>query len=239
MDVLVEPILEVVPGTAEGLVGKELQRLAGGSASSLAPLGVAGFLWTASAGIHNLMDVLETAANARRRAWWKQRVIALGWVVVGLATACSLAWVLVQTDALINAYDPAPSTAMSAAPRSPPAASSHAVDRARETRAPAAAPRTRGSFRRRVARALQAPLEKLIAAGSLLAAGAGLLAGFYRYAVEHPRGVRRRVWPGVTAAIFSWLIVSWVFGDYVSRLPTTRSTTGGSRRSPCCSCGCT
>jgi membrane protein len=218
VDVLVEPILEVVPGTAEGLVGKELQRLAGGSASSLAPLGVAGFLWTASAGIHNLMDVLETAANARRRAWWKQRVIALGWVVVGLATACSLAWVLVQTDALINAYDPAPSAAMSAAPRSPPAASSHAVDRARETRAPAAAPRARGSLRRRVARALQAPLEKLIAAGSLLAAGAGLLAGFYRYAVEHPRGVRRRVWPGVTAAIFSWLIVSWVFGDYVSSI---------------------
>ena len=42
-----------------------------------------------------------------------------------------------------------------------------------------------------------------------------LLAGFYRFAVEHPSGVKRRVWPGAAAAIGSWLVVSWGFGAYV------------------------
>ena len=41
-----------------------------------------------------------------------------------------------------------------------------------------------------------------------------LLAGFYRFAVEHPEGVRRRVWPGTFTAVASWLIVSWGFGLY-------------------------
>jgi len=48
----------------------------------------------------------------------------------------------------------------------------------------------------------------------MLVTGAAFLAGFYRYAVEHPAGVRRRVWPGAVAAIVSWLIVSSAFGNY-------------------------
>ena len=188
VDALVGPILEVVPGTAESLVGKELQRLAGGSESSIAPLGVAGFLWTASTGLHNLMDVLETAAGTKRRAWWKQRAIALGWVVMGLATACLLAWLLVQSDTLINGSESASMPATSASSKATPLASSHSVDHAPGARAvPLPAARPHGSFRRRMDRAMNAPLEKLVAATLLLAAGAGLLAGFYRYAVEHPR----------------------------------------------------
>ena len=220
VDVLVGPILEIVPGTAESVVGKELQRLGSGSGLSVAPLGVVGFLWTASAGLHNLMDVLETAAKARRREWWKQRAIALGWVVVGLATACTLAWLLVQTDAAINAYD-GPATgappATSATSRTPPPASSRLVDRPIQARTPGA-PSRANSFRRRMDRAMHAPLEKLIAAALLLAAGSALLAGFYRFAVEHPPRLRRRVWPGVMAAILSWFLVSWAFGTYVASI---------------------
>jgi membrane protein len=67
-------------------------------------------------------------------------------------------------------------------------------------------------------RAMNAPLEKLVAAALLLAAGAGLLAGFYRYAVEHPARLRRRVWPGVVGAILFWLVVSWAFGTYVASI---------------------
>lgn len=219
VDALVEPILEVVPGTAESLVGKELQRLAGGSESTIAPLGVVGFLWTASTGLHNLMDVLETAAGTKRRAWWKQRAIALGWVVTGLATACLLAWLLVQIDTLINTSEPASLPAASASSRATPLASSHSVDHAPPARAAALpAIHPHASFRRRMDRAMNAPLEKLVAAALLLAAGAGLLAGFYRYAVEHPARLRRRVWPGVVGAIFSWLVVSWAFGTYVASI---------------------
>jgi len=210
VDALVGPILEIVPGTAEGLVGKELQRLAGADAS-VAPLGIVGFLWTASSGFHNLMDVFEAAVKVKRRPWWKQRAIALGWVLLGLATACALAWVLVRTDAMMNAYDPpaspASATAASAtaraAPRAPPA-------RAATTEVA----RTRSNFRRRMNRALNTPAERLIAAALMLTAGTAFLAGFYRYAVEHPAGVRRRVWPGAGAAIVSWLLVSSAFGNY-------------------------
>ncbi len=214
VDALVGPILEIAPGTAEGLVGREIERLEGASASSVAPLGVVSFLWTASAGLHNLMDVFETAAGTERRPWWKQRAMALGWVVLGLATACLLAWLLVQTDTLMNGYDPPATPATSATSRQP-SAPGHALDRAPQGRPQAVGPRARGgSFRRRMDRVLHTSHEPLIAAIMLLAAGAALLASFYRYAVEHPPRVRRRVWPGAMAAILSWLLVSWAFGAY-------------------------
>ena len=228
VDAMIGPILDIVPGTAEGLVGKELERLAGADSSPLAPLGVAGFLWTASSGFHNLMDVFENAVQARRRPWWKQRLIALGWVVMGLAAACALTWVLVQTDAVVNAYDPpaasaanaanardardAPPTSRDAPP--PAAATPKHPERAPQARAQAPAAHARGNLRRRMSKALHTPDEQLIAAVLMLAAGAAFLAGFYRFAVEHPPGMRRHVWPGVGTAIATWLLVSWAFGNY-------------------------
>jgi membrane protein len=102
VDALVGPLLDVVPATAEGIVRKAVERLAGGDASSLAPLGAAGFLWTASSGLHNLMRVVETAAQVKRRPWWKQRGIALAWVVLGLAITCFLATVIVEIDSALH-----------------------------------------------------------------------------------------------------------------------------------------
>jgi uncharacterized BrkB/YihY/UPF0761 family membrane protein len=237
VDALVGPILEIVPGTAEALVGKELQRLAGAGSSPMAPLGVVGFLWTASSGLHNLMDVFENAVKVERRPWWKQRALALAWVAVGLATACALAWVLVRTDAIVNAYDPPTAgvhDASSASARDgsgsnalPATSTKHAGDRAPQTHAQAraatdgasqapgaAGAHPRSSFRGRVNKALHTPDEQIIAALLMLGTGAVFLAGFYRFAVEHPPGMRRRVWPGAVAAIFSWLLVSWAFGNY-------------------------
>ena len=63
-------------------------------------------------------------------------------------------------------------------------------------------------------KALHTPDEQLIAAVLMLGTGAAFLAGFYRFAVEHPAGMRRRVWPGAVTAIVSWLLVSWAFGNY-------------------------
>jgi membrane protein len=214
VDALIGPVLEIVPGTAEGLVGKELQRLAGANAS-VAPVGVAGFLWTASSGLHNLMDVFENAVKVKRRPWWKQRVIALGWVLLGLATACALAWLLVRTDAMMNAYDGPPASASTAPSSSTaPSASAPRVQRPPANRVTSEVSRSRSNFRRRMNKALNTPVERLVAAALLLGTGAAFLAGFYRYAVEHPAGVRRRVWPGAVAAIVSWLIVSSAFGNY-------------------------
>jgi membrane protein len=191
IDALVGPLLDVVPGSAEELVRKEIERLAG-SGVSLAPLGVAGYFWTASSGLHNLMDVFETAARVRRRPWWKQRAIALGWVVLGLATACVIAWLLVRIDGVLHAHE----------------ASAHEAVRAA----------AHGAIRRRMRKALHTPTEEAFAVVLALLLGTVFLAGFYRFAVEHPQGVRRRVWPGTITAVVCWLVVSWAFGEYVSSL---------------------
>ena len=216
VDALLGPLLDVVPGTAEALVRSELERLAGGSASSIAPLGVIGFLWTASSGLHNLMDVFEIAVRAVRRSWWKQRAIALAWVAIGLLAACVLAWLLMTLDAAFHEQDSAPPAPASMASAQPQASgqpnTSRATDRpAARTSAPS---RAKGAFKRRVHKVLQTPKEQILAAALLLAAGMALLAGFYRFAVEHPPGVRRRVWPGAATAVASWLLVSWVFEAY-------------------------
>ena len=224
MDALLTPLLDVVPDTAEDILRRELDRMAGSNAS-VAPLGVAGFLWTASSGLHNLMDVFETAARVARRAWWKQRVIALGWVLLGLATACLLAWLLVKVDSALHASDPpAAAGVVAAVTASPPSASppglaaaptapGRPVDRL-QSRPAAVAVHTRGALKHRLTKALHTPTEEIVATGLSLVLGMALLAAFYRFAVEHPAGVRRRVWPGTFTAVASWLIVSWGFGLY-------------------------
>jgi membrane protein len=214
VDALITPVLEVIPDTAEGIVRQELERMAKGT-TGVAPLGVIGYFWTASAGLHNLMDVFETAARVvKRRPWWMQRAIALGWVVAGLVAACVLAWSLVRVDAALNHGD---ASAAGGRPGVSPASSAQA-----QPVPPAAAPaarstsiaRARGALKHRVHTALHAPLEEALASGIMLAVGLALLAAFYRYAVEHPKGVQRRFWPGAITAVASWLVVSWAFGIY-------------------------
>ena len=185
VDALIAPLLDVVPGEAQQLVHGEVERLARGSASSLAPVGFAGYLWTASSGLHNLMDVLETVAQAKRRPWWKQRALALGWVFLGLLTAVLLAWLLVEIDSALRVHS-----------------------------APPAVARMGAALKRHAHRELYAPHEPVIAAALLLGAGTTLLGGFYRSAIEAPSGPARRVWPGTVSAVVSWLFVSWVFSAY-------------------------
>jgi membrane protein len=222
IDALLAPLFEIVPETAEDILRKELDRMAG-STATLAPLGVVGFLWTASSGLHNLMDVFETGVRVERRAWWKQRLMAIGWVLAGLMTACLLAWLLVRVDGALHPRDatgPATVSTSSLATSSPPPALSGApsppsrtqVDRMATPRETVS--RARGAFNHRFTKAIHTPLEQAIATALMLGLGMALLAGFYRFAVVHPPGVRRRVWPGTVTAVVSWLVVSWLFGLY-------------------------
>jgi membrane protein len=209
VDTLVTPLLEVIPDTAEDIVRKELERMASGT-TGVAPLGVIGYFWTASSGLHNLMDVFETAARVvRRRPWWLQRVIALGWVIAGLAAACLLAWSLVRVDAALHRGDPPsrPTAAAVASGGAPGPGTSTASGRT-------ALARAHGALNHRVHAALHTPLEEAIASGLMLVVGLALLAGFYRFAVDHPPDVERRFWPGAITAVACWLAVSWVFGIY-------------------------
>jgi membrane protein len=228
MDALLGPVFDIVPETAEEVLRKEIDRMAGSNAS-LAPLGVLGFLWTASSGLHNLMDVFETGVKVERRAWWKQRAMALGWVLAGLATACLLAWLLVKVDRAMQPREATigPGTSATAiaavhgsasAPGVAPAPSSHAGDHLATTQGTVS--RARGAFKHRLSKAIHTPVEQAIATALMLALGSALLAAFYRFAVVHPPGVRRRVWPGTVTAVVSWLVVSWFFGLYAVSMST-------------------
>ncbi len=222
VDALLSPLLEIVPETAEDILRKEVERMQG-STASLAPLGVVGFLWTASSGLHNLMDVFESGVRAQRRAWWKQRAMAIGWVLAGLATACLLTWLIVRIDRAMQtevADKGAAATATvvqessrTAAP-APGPSSSAAPASDSLSRAQHAVKHARGTLKRRISRAIHTPLEEAIATALMLLLGMALLAAFYRFAVVHPAGVRRRVWPGTVTAVVSWLVVSWFFGLY-------------------------
>ncbi|HEV3189580.1 MAG TPA: YihY/virulence factor BrkB family protein [Polyangiaceae bacterium] len=222
VDELLEPLLEVIPTISEDIVRGQLERLGGGAGAPLAPLGVIGYLWTASSGLHNLMDLFETIAAAKPRAYWKQRVMALGWVVLGLATACVLAWILVRLDFVLgaperpeHAHVAFAESASGVAPAPSPGA--HGPDRGHTP--PHARPISSsapGAARPRARKAAPSPIVTLLAALSLSAAGTALLASFYRFAVERPPRRRRYVLPGTIAAVTSWLVVSWGFGTYVA-----------------------
>jgi len=222
VDFLAQPALELVPGpAAEALIRKELERMSsGGGSASIAPISVVGFLWTSSSGLHNLMDIFEIAVKVERRPWWKQRALALAWLVLGLVAISATAWTLVQLDASMHSAERASVTAPSAEPSAPivrPSAAGDARDgRGRAAHEPSSG--KRGKLRQRVAKMLHTPWEQTLAGLVMLAIGTTFLAGFYRFAVEHPANVRRRAWPGAFVAVLTWLVVSWVFGAYVSSL---------------------
>ena len=222
VDALLGPVLDVIPAASEGLVRDEIRRLAGRSAAPLAPVSVASYLWTASSGLHNLMDLFEAMVRAARRAYWKQRALALAWVIAGLLAACVLALSLVRFDSAFRVRDrslhttaPASSSAWTpgatASARGEPG---HALPRARGSplatgpEPPKASPLT----------GLATPLGQAFAASAMLLVGSLFLAGFYRFAVARPRRVRRRVWPGTIAAVGCWLLVSWGFGAYAASM---------------------
>ncbi|HSY25166.1 MAG TPA: YihY/virulence factor BrkB family protein [Polyangiaceae bacterium] len=189
VDQVLGPLLDVIPPGAEELVHKELDRMASGGSESLAPLAIAGFLWSASSGCHSLMGALETAVHAKPRPWWKTRAIAIACVMAGLAVACMFVWLVIRVDQQWT---------------SPAVA--HPLARTRLSQP---------SLHRTRRLHLGADAQILVAVLAL-SLGTTLLAAFYRFAVEHAPRVRRRVWPGAFAAVVAWLFVSWAFGAYAA-----------------------
>jgi membrane protein len=230
VDALLGPAIETAPQAAEQLVREELSRMAGASAASIAPLSVLGFLWIAATGTHGLMDAFEAASGAARRPWWKKRVIAMTWVSATLVALAVVSWGMLKIDLALHmdeaAAQPleggstADTTARAAPPRAGPRHSS-APDSARAPHRvltePTAMPLVKRA-RHRLGPLFRAAWERFALLTVLIVAALGALAAFYRFAVEHPRGVKRRAWPGAMVALASWLLVSWGFGLYVSTL---------------------
>jgi membrane protein len=223
VDALLGPLLDVIPATSEAIVKEQLVRLAGRGAATVAPVSVVSYLWSASAGLHNLMDLFEAMARAPRRPYWRQRALALGWVIAGLLAACALALALVRLDVAVRPREPAGLRGSAAASVGPPASAATPSPRAQDSahatsRARPPAPSQSSPVRPSARTGLTSPLGQAFAASAMLAVGTLLLASFYRFAVAHPRRVKRRVWPGTLTAVACWLGVSWGFGVYAASI---------------------
>jgi membrane protein len=205
VEAFMAPLLDTIPTASAELVGKELQRMAGAHAGSIAPLGVVTFFWLASSGIHHMMSVFEKAVHARPRRWVKQRAIALGCVVAGLA--------IFEIDSAIHREEPRLpqlSISWSGRPQTVRLPGDHGPG-LHETRS------IHGE-KKKIARLIHQRWESVAALGLVVLVGVSCLSLFYRYAVEHPPGHRRRAWSGAWAALAAWLAVSWAFGNYVISL---------------------
>ena len=107
VEALIDPLYRALPTAASELVRAELQDIAGAPASSLAPVSLIGFLWLTSNGFHNLMDVVELLIGATPRVWWKQRLIAVAWVVGTLSAVFASILFLIVTLGLADGFDDA------------------------------------------------------------------------------------------------------------------------------------
>ena len=213
-----DPVFDTAPTAVVSIAKRELERL-GASDLSAAPLAVVGFLWLASSGVHGMMDAFERAlAVPVRRPYWKKRIYSLGFVVGGLAAVAVVSFAAVGWERISSPRptvakvapgrgDALPYALPSAEPLPPtvPPELLPAVGMA-----PVEQPPGVTRFRARVDRALA-----LVSFFVLAVSGVAL---FYRVAVENPKKLRRRIWPGAVLAILLWLAISWAFGFYVSSL---------------------
>lgn len=234
VDAVLSPLLDNLPSTAEGVVKKEVERLAGAGSTALGPVAAASFLWIASGGTHGLMNAVENVIGAPKRPWWKKRVLSIAWVLASLAAFALAAFAIVQWDERVHpaskraiAFVTSPSSPRSSAA----AADSSSVSSLHPSRTPSAdAPSsaagnagksdaaTRETPRRRRARIIRSSGERALALALSVLFATAVLASFYRLAVKHSKRVARRVLPGAVLAVVLWLLVSWAFGLYVSTL---------------------
>ena len=153
-----------------------------------------------------------------RRPYWKKRALALAWVILGVLSSVGMTWGLVELDALVHRGEARAVAVSSAEPERLEAPTTH--EKAMVASRPSA-PRTTpqsSRFHAHIPEVLHSAWERLLAGVVMLAIGTTILAGFYRYAVKHPVGIRRRAWPGAITAVAVWLAVSWVFGQYAASL---------------------
>jgi membrane protein len=216
VETILSPLLDNLPDTAEALVKKEVERLAGAAGSGLGPAAAAPFLWIASGGTHGLMNAVENVVGAPRRPWWKKRLLALAWVLAALGGFAGASYAVVQWDAVVH---PAERRALAAGPPSAGSgASRHHAPSAVGPHAQATEPAAPEAPRRRRQRILRSGGERLLALSLSVAVATLVLAAFYRLSVRHSRRVERRVLPGAVLAVMVWMVISWAFGVYVSSL---------------------
>lgn len=212
-DTVLAPFIESLPTSTENMIEREAHRL--GGADRLGPLAAVGFLWIASGGTQGLMDAVEGVVGAPRRPWWKQRLLALAWVITSLAAVSAASFGVVSWSALFSSDEMAQVGARNGggASADAPASSSTSASSSSTKRKPAHPVVTRA--RRRV---LKTDNDHTLALLLSIAGAISGLGAFYWVSVSHTKRVRRRVFPGAALAVGLWLVISWGFGLYVRTL---------------------
>jgi membrane protein len=222
-------LLDNLPSTTEAVLKNEVSHLA--NADRLGPLAAIGFLWIASGGTQGLMDAVEMVVGAPRRAWWKQRLFALGWVVATFVVFGAASFGFIEWDDVVHADPPAVTAPVTTSvtesiPRDHEAdalgeaSSSGILGLPRQVTAPKESAPTapKRSVPRRARKILRGEGERILTIVLSLAVAVVGLSAFYRFSVTHARRVRRRLVPGAVVALALWIVVSWGFSLYLRTL---------------------
>jgi membrane protein len=204
-------ILENLPASARGIISHEVRQLA--AADRVAPLAAIGFLWIASGGTQGLMQGIERVVGAPRRAWWRQRLLALAWVLGTLVAFAIASFGIIQWDEVVNAADGALTDPPSLQHEAPPGPEASAAPTAAEDRASHGLEQAKRGLR-----ILREGGQRVLAIVMSLVVAAFGLGAFYQFSVAHSKQVRRRVLPGAFLALGLVVVISWGFGLYVRTL---------------------
>lgn len=94
-DIVVGPLIRAAPRAVGELIDGSIVRLSADSASVIAPVSVAAFLWATSAGLSTAMYVFENAFWSKPRPWWWRRIIAIICVIAAIAIVAIVATIAV------------------------------------------------------------------------------------------------------------------------------------------------
>jgi membrane protein len=89
-EVLIGPILRAPPKPVADLVEDAIRRLSTDSAAVIAPVSIAAFLWTSSAGLSTAMNVFETIFRSPPRVWYVRRAVAMLCVIAMIAIVAAV-----------------------------------------------------------------------------------------------------------------------------------------------------
>ena len=84
-------LLDLTPYEVHLMLRKHFDRFSAG----VAPFAIIGSLWLASSAFHTLMAVFELALHAKKRPWWKKRLIAILCVLIAISAFMLSAYVAV------------------------------------------------------------------------------------------------------------------------------------------------
>jgi membrane protein len=214
---LLGPFLETAPESVQVFLVRELDRLAGATSGAIAPVAAITFLWMASSGVHGLLTGLELALRSDRRKYWQKRLLAIGFVLLGLS-ALAVDTVVLTKVGLREDVDgevvSAPHARTMDAARNRPTHRTGLAAVGEKVGERSAAVRRRLRVNSGVKYAAPLSVVAIVSVG---------LALIYRfgYRLRASKDGRKRthlVWPGVSFAMVLWVLITLGFGFYARTL---------------------